>query len=675
MCASRNAWIGRVFLFGLFLCMAGCTTPQSKPQLSSQAQAEALSHFSLGLLAESSGDAATALRHLHEAIRIDPNEPLLYPPAIAIAMQLEQGDEALSLCRRFRKQMPDRLPPRLLEAQVCMLISRDDEAEKLFRQAVDAFPDHPDSLLALARFLIAHDRNPEAVRLLEPALEKPPVSPDICHMLGTLAIGRARTLPEKSEAQAAILEGIALIEQSMDASAEDPQKWLQLGYAYLAAGKPAEAKNAFEQAYALYPDDLLIARPLFDLCIQSGDIPRVLELCEEIPRNTRTEPELWFQYLGERLPKEHREPLAEELQAYLKKNPLAPVLYYARLSSLYIDMDNTSEAEAVLKEAMTRYPDNSRLGTAAAYLSLRQERYDEAYAAFRKIQSDTPASEWIASPFFTFNLMVSAQKSGRLAEAAEALADAYAESPDILTQTMQALLTEEAPLSRESAIELLSAFRTLTPNAGETLYYLALLQAASQQYNTALDNARQFEASASGVETNLLDGFFYYQFAVLHERTGLLSDAETYFRRAIELGNPATAASAQNYIAYMWAERGERLDMGLAMVRKALAAEPDNAAYMDTLGWIYYMQGRYREARETLEKAVSLPGTDPVIHEHLGDTYLKLGDLPAAAAHWKKALEMSPDEERLLRRLKENGITPDGSPAPADSPADTPRRP
>jgi tetratricopeptide (TPR) repeat protein len=634
-----------------------------------------LSHFSLGLLAESNGDAATALSHLHEAIRIDPNEPALYPPAIAIAMQLEQGDEALRLCRQFRKRQPESLPPRLLEAQVCMLTSRDEEAEQLFRQAVAAFPDHPDSLLGLARFLIAHDRNPEAVDLLEPALEKPPVSPDIYHMLGTLAIGRARTIREQSEAQSAVLEGIALIELSMDASADDPQKWLQLGYAYLAAGKAGEAKDAFERAYAIYPDDILIARPLLDLCIQRGDIPRVLELCEEIPKNTRTEPELWFQYLGERLPKEHREQLADELQTYLKKNPRAPILYYARLSSLYIDMDRIPEAEAVLQAAIIRFPGNSLLGTAAAHLCLQQERYEEAYSAFCKVRSDTPASEWIASPFFTFNLMVSALKSGRLAEAAEALAEAYAESPDILTQTMQALLAEEAPLSRESAIELLRAFRTLTPNAGETLYYMALLQAASQEYDTALDNARLFEASASGTQTNLLDAFFYYQYAVLHERTGLLSDAETYFRRAIELGNPATAASAQNYIAYMWAERGERLELGLAMVQMALEAEPDNAAYLDTLGWIYYMQGRYREALETLKKAVSQLGSDPVIQEHLGDTYLKLGDRSTAVKHWKKALEILPDEERLIRRLEEHSISPDESPAPADSPADTPRRP
>ncbi len=671
MSTSTTTWNGRIILAGVFLCIAGCATPQSKPQLSSHAQAEALANFSQGLLAESNDDAEAALNRFKEAIRIDPTEPSIYPPAIAVAMQLEQTDEALRLCRLFRRRQPEALTPRLLEAQVCMLADRIEEAEDLFRQTVLDFPDEPDGLLALSRFLVTQNRNEEAIELLEPEQARHPGNPDVAHLLGTLYIGRAQTLGEKTGAQTEVLNGIALIEQSLIASEDSPQLWLQLGYAYLSVNNSGKARDAFEKAYALYPEDVLTVRPLLGLCIQTGSISRALELCEEIPRNTRTEPELWFEYLSRNLPEQYVERLAEELHNHLEKHPQAPTFYYARLCAIYLDMDRLADAEAVLKKAAIRFPDDNRLNTVKGYLYLRQEQYEDAYTVFRKIQGDLPDAEWMDNPFFTFNLMVAAQKSGRLEEAAETLAVSYTNNPAILNQTMQALLTDESPLSSESTLELLRAFRTLMPNAGETLYYLSLLQAAAQKYSTALNNARQFELSASGAETNLLDGFFYYQYAVLHERTGRLPEAETYFHKAIELGNPATAASAQNYIAYMWAERGERLDAGLELIQAALEAEPDNPAFIDTLGWIYYMQGRYQQALTALKKAANILRDDPAVWEHLGDTYLKLGDRPAAVEHWKKALEISPGAERLLKRLKENQLSPDGLPAPVDSPADT----
>jgi tetratricopeptide (TPR) repeat protein len=268
--------------------------------------------------------------------------------------------------------------------------------------------------------------------------------------------------------------------------------------------------------------------------------------------------------------------------------------------------------------------------------------------------------------------MVAAQKSGHLEEAAEALASSYTKDPVILNRYMQALLTGETPVSTQSAIDLLNRFHTMSPEASETLYYLTLLQANQEKYEEALGNARQFEILATGsASTNLLDGFFYYQYAVLHERTGNLEEAEVFFLKAIDLGNPVTAASAQNYIAYMWAERGEKLEMSLNLIKQALESEPDNAAFIDTLGWVYYMQGRYQEALVQLKKASELMGDDPVVWEHLGDTYLKLGDLQAAAQKWKKGLEIDPDHDPLIQRLEENGISPDGSPAPEDSPSDT----
>jgi tetratricopeptide (TPR) repeat protein len=85
-------------------------------------------------------------------------------------------------------------------------------------------------------------------------------------------------------------------------------------------------------------------------------------------------------------------------------------------------------------------------------------------------------------------------------------------------------------------------------------------------------------------------------------------------------------ADALNYLAYLWAVRGERLDEALRHVQTALALDPQNAAYLDTLGWVYFQQGRYREALDFLLQADALRPDDAEILEHIRQTREKIGE-------------------------------------------------
>jgi tetratricopeptide (TPR) repeat protein len=97
---------------------------------------------------------------------------------------------------------------------------------------------------------------------------------------------------------------------------------------------------------------------------------------------------------------------------------------------------------------------------------------------------------------------------------------------------------------------------------------------------------------------------------------------------------------ALNDLGYLWAERGVHLQRALQMTQQAVAAEPDNKAYRDSLGWAYYRLGRYEEALKELEVATTgAPGDGPdgVLLDHLGDTLHKLGRQDEAIAAWKRA--------------------------------------
>ena len=120
--------------------------------------------------------------------------------------------------------------------------------------------------------------------------------------------------------------------------------------------------------------------------------------------------------------------------------------------------------------------------------------------------------------------------------------------------------------------------------------------------------------------------------------------------QAIEL-NPKNA-QALNYLGYTYAEDGNHLDEAERLVKRALAIEPEDGFYVDSLGWVYYQKGEYGKAAEQLEKAVNLTGDDPTITEHLGDAYSKLGRAEQAGQQYEDALRRSTDQEQVAR-LKE----------------------
>jgi Flp pilus assembly protein TadD len=104
-------------------------------------------------------------------------------------------------------------------------------------------------------------------------------------------------------------------------------------------------------------------------------------------------------------------------------------------------------------------------------------------------------------------------------------------------------------------------------------------------------------------------------------------------RKAIEL-NPQNAP-ALNYLGYTWAEMGVQLDEAEKLIVRALKIEPNDGFFIDSLGWVYFQRGEYAKAVEQLERAVELTVDDPVIIEHLGDAYEKIGRTEQALQRYR----------------------------------------
>ena len=127
--------------------------------------------------------------------------------------------------------------------------------------------------------------------------------------------------------------------------------------------------------------------------------------------------------------------------------------------------------------------------------------------------------------------------------------------------------------------------------------------------------------------------------------------AETDFRAALAL-NP-DQPQVLNYLGYSLVERNEKLDEALTMIETAVAAQPDNGAIVDSLGWVLFQLGDYEDSVFHMERAASLEATDPIINDHLGDAYWAVGRKIEAAFQWQRALSFDPGDELADRiRLK-----------------------
>jgi tetratricopeptide (TPR) repeat protein len=95
------------------------------------------------------------------------------------------------------------------------------------------------------------------------------------------------------------------------------------------------------------------------------------------------------------------------------------------------------------------------------------------------------------------------------------------------------------------------------------------------------------------------------------------------------------------------------LDEAELMIRRALEGEPNNASYLDSLGWVEFRKGQFERALDDLQRAAkTAEHEDSVVFEHLGDTYLKLNRTREALEAWQKALALDPKNKNLVDKIQ-----------------------
>ncbi len=155
---------------------------------------------------------------------------------------------------------------------------------------------------------------------------------------------------------------------------------------------------------------------------------------------------------------------------------------------------------------------------------------------------------------------------------------------------------------------------------------------ARQAYEKLLT---QFGGEKDSVETLAVLREARLSISALCVAQGRLDEAEEWLQQVLD--EYPDDVGANNDLGFLWADENKHLDRALKMIVAAVAAEPDNHAYRDSLGWVFYRLGRLPEAVAELEKAAAEKQPDATILDHLGDVYEKLGRHDKAVAAWQRA--------------------------------------
>ena len=189
------------------------------------------------------------------------------------------------------------------------------------------------------------------------------------------------------------------------------------------------------------------------------------------------------------------------------------------------------------------------------------------------------------------------------------------------------------PAERDKYDFGLAVFRT---RLGSLYTYLSKEEKAIEVLQGVLDE------DSDNVDANYWIGLSY-------QAGGNFEKAEYYLRRAVALA--PNRDEGYNALGYLFAEYSTNLDEAVELIKKALEKSPGNGAYLDSLGWAYFKQGKLTAALEHLEKAVSYIPNSVEIQDHLGEVYLKVGYKKKAIAAWRKAIQLEPDNVKIQEKL------------------------
>lgn len=501
-----------------------------------------------------------------------------------------------------------------------------EKALQAYRKVLDVDPGQSDLAAHVAILLLRQEHYPEAIDVLKDAIK---ANPKDAGPYSQLAVIYARYLKKIDQAIDYANQAIRIDPRNIDA-------YQRLCEIEAAAGQQKKAIQALDRALAVQNNDpafwaqlgKLYASLVFktDAEPKPADIKRVNAIFKKAADNANDDPAVLKDVADYYAATQQ---IKEAIPLYLRILELQPDDINARekLATGFVLTNHRAKAIDTLEQIIREHPAKYQ-----TYELLAQVLDDEGRALERNNQTEEAKAQFSkAAANYEQSLLI---------------------NPTRITTYMRLAELLLGPVTKpERAVKVLSEARRRFPNVPEISYYLALAQREAKQPQQALGTFAEALHEAELEQSEILNAKFYFHYGATAEQAGLYDKAAELFQKSITL-DPENSADACNYLGYMWAEQNMHLDEAEQMIRRALKKEPNNGAYLDSLGWVEFRAGKFEQALTDLQRAAQdLTRDDPVVFEHLGDTYLKLNRVANAVESWQKALALDPQNRKIAEKI------------------------
>jgi tetratricopeptide (TPR) repeat protein len=604
-----------------------------------QDRAQSYYHYALSRWYDKAGDMSRALSEMQEAVRYNDNDPNVHVALADLLSRMNRISEAMGEAQqasprldpkdteshwllatvylraadqgRVRQAAQDNLKLAVKELETMkaaapndpradfalggcyMELGQPEKAIAAYERWQTLEPDQDEGYVAIAQYLERQGNQDKAIQYLEKAIASQPDSvPDLSMLAG---------LYEKAKREK---DAVPIYRRIVELTGGNPEAKKQLAAALLSVGEIDEARKLLDELSKDNPRDTSIQLLMGRAQMGAREFPEAIETLKSVVASDPEDVEARF-YLG---------------TAYEQSGQAGEAV------KIFSDLlDQAKNGPESLKANQGVFEQH----LAASYQDMGEN--EKAIAIYEGMVNDDPSPR-------SYFLLINAYRVDRQLDKALSLGkQQFDKNPkDDGLALVYARSLADAGKTKEGA-EILDKRLEGNPSNLDIYINLSQIYVQARRFSEAEKVLRRAE------EQKLDKDRVRFQLASVYERQKDFDRAESLFKEILS-ENPKDAPTL-NYLGYMLADRGIRLDEAVQYVQQALALEPNNPAYLDSLGWAFFKLNDLQKAQKYLLQAVEMEKKDPVIQDHVGDLYFKIGNLEKAQEFWQKSLSNGGEPE------------------------------
>ena len=604
------------------------------------------------------GATDKSIATLEQALEKNPDNTTIRTLLARVHTQLGNHKKAAALYTEIIEQEPNVLAHRLRLANFHVSQENKDAAEAVLKQTITDIDD-VNSRLAYAEFLAKQRSGQGAADALKQMITEEPTEYRLRFALGKL-YEAGNVLDDAKLVYTEIIE-------LTDDDEENPNLLnakTRLAIVEARRGERARASELIEEVLAQNPRDQEALKLRGTISLGNNDAAAAVADYRAALRDSPNDAELLRLLARAHLAAGDAELAKDTLLKGIEANP-AVLTLRADLVNIYSREQKLDQALAQLEEVLEIQPTNAKAYEGIYKIHVHRKDWSKALATAERVKAALPEQP---TGFYYAGLVHQAEK--RLPESIEQFESALAVSPDAVQPLSQLIKSHLASGQQDVAEQRLKDVIERNPKnfvahnlLGELSLSSKRLDAAEQAFKTASEInpkwaipyrnlattyiANQQDAKAiaimeKGIEATDGSALLVTGLATYLERTGKLDSAIEQYRNLLK-DSPDSALAANNLAMLLIEYKDDEASKNEARTLAKRLENSNNAAYLDTYGWIEHKFGEHGRAIEVLEKAVAAAPDAAIMRYHLGMAYVAQGNVVEAKDHLSRAIESNID--------------------------------